>query len=190
MAVRVSRSVRAVGAPGGLWTFLDPVSAAAYPADSPRGVADHKSVVFHVPRDHSTRPDCRIRTDGHATHDGCVCPDRCACSDESWGDLPIGRGGTRPQIVREDGARANKDRVLQGHPVVDGDVVLDLAAVADLRLGIDEDVLSDGATGADFCSTSNMRLVPDIRALTNGCTVFDGGGGMDRHATHSSGSLI
>ncbi len=88
-------------------------------------------------------------------------------------------GSARAQVVREDGRRPDEHLIVQGDSGVDGDVVLDLAAVADAHPGVDEDVLADGAAGADHCARAHVRLVPDPAASADRRAGLHLGGGGD-----------
>src|SRR5690606_5205365 len=90
--------------------------------------------------------------------------------------------------VGENRAWSAEDVILQRYCVVDGDVVLNLAATAHHCPRRDEDVLSDGHIAAYLRARTNMREVPypgvfpDMGALVNYRTrMYEGG--------HDSGHL-
>lgn len=101
--------------------------------------------------------------DDYPAQDGTVGPQRSALLDQS-GDplavLGIGRPGI--EVVGEDHRGPAEDLVLQGHQIVDGNVVLQPAAVADDRPAGDIAVLAYAAILADRSPPADMTKMPDL----------------------------
>lgn len=94
-------------------------------------------------------------------------------------DLPVGVERSGNAIVREGHRRTNKDVVFYRDPVVDGDVVLNLAAIADGGLRVDVNVLTENAAAANRRSVTNVAMVPHGRSRADVCTRLDNGGFMN-----------
>ncbi len=88
-------------------------------------------------------------------------------------------GGAGVVDVGEDHAGAAKDVVFEGDGVVDTDVVLHLAVMADDHVVADEDVLAEGAALADAGAGADVGPVPDAGAGADLGAVVDDGGGVD-----------
>jgi len=71
--------------------------------------------------------------------------------------------GARQEHIGEHHRRAAEDIILQRHTLIHSDIVLDFAAVPDLHIGSDHDVLGRGLQLAPiFEPEKNMREVPDL----------------------------
>lgn len=161
----------------------------ANPSPNPRGRTHYQAMRGDVRRDHCPGPDHRPGTEFDTTDDRCVRPDARSSTDVGRHDLPIVRSGSRVQVVRERDAGPHKDLLLESHSPKYGDVILDLAAVADNHLGVDIDGEADRTVRTDPAPRPDVCPVPDPRSLTNEDAVIDDGGGMyQRLGWHRGGS--
>lgn len=114
--------------------------------------------------------------DGDAAKDRAVGPERGALPDqglliELGADLGILAAGILD--VGEDGRRAAEDVILEGHALVDRNVVLDLDEVPDDDVVGDIDVLAQHAAPADPGAALDMAEVPDLRPLADPDVLVD-----------------
>ena len=137
-------------------------------------------MVGDVPGDDGPGADKGVPADRDAADDGAVGPQGGAPPDDGGPDL-VHLRDLRPGVVdvREDHGGAAEDPFLQGNPLVDGDVVLDLAAGADGDIRADDDVLADVAPLAHGGTGEDVGEVPDLRAFADGHPRVDNGGGVD-----------
>ena len=122
-----------------------------YPACEAGGVAEHEGVVGCVAGDDGAGADEGVAADGGAADDGAVGAKRCTVFHKGGTDL-VHLADFRPGVVDvgKDHGRTAEDAVFQGDPFVDGDVVLNFAAVADGDIRPDDHVLPDVAVLADI----------------------------------------
>jgi hypothetical protein len=144
-------------------------SAFANPADLTGRISDDKGVVGHIPRHHRSGADKRISAECCSANDGGIGTDGRPPLHQRGPNL-IHLADCRTGIVDvgEHYRRAAKDIVLQGHPFVDGDIVLDLAPLTNHNVGPDDNVLSDVTVGSDHGVGQNMGKMPDFRTRTDG----------------------
>jgi len=141
---------------------VEPVPALAHPADLLGWISHHQGIVRSTPGDHRARPDECIGTDGIAAHDGGVGADGGPCLDQGGPHLVhAGYVGAGVEHVGEHHGRAAEHVVLQGDPLVDRDVVLDLAAVSYDRVRTDHHVLADAAVPAYLRALQDVAEMPD-----------------------------
>lgn len=152
------------------------------------GHSHHQDMVFHILGHHRTAADHRPSPDGDAAHDGGVGSDGRSflhqCLDVGLSSLGILCPWS--QVIGEDTGGATEDVVLQRHPLVKGDVVLELAAIPDGHVIGYIDILAKGALLSDTGSTLHMTEVPDFCSLPYDDIIVDAGGGVDIPITHSN----
>ena len=98
---------------------------------------------------------------------------------------PLRELAARIEHVGEDHRRAAEDVILQGHPLVDRHVVLDLDMIADGDVVAHVDVLPQGALLPDLAAALHVAVVPDLGAGADLAAVVDEGSGM-----HKEGRLF
>ena len=146
----------------------------AHPADLAGGDAGHEGVGFDVPGDDGAGGDEGVFAQGDAADEGSVGADGGAALDQGAAVFVLADdGGAGVVDVGEDHAGAAEDVVFQGDGVVEADVVLHLAVIADDYVVADEDVLAEGAALADAGAGADVDPVPDAGA------VADLGAGVD-----------
>ena len=140
----------------------------AHPPDLPGGVAGHQGVVGGVLRHYGTGADEGVAADGMAADDCAVGPQSGALFHEGWADL-VHLGDLCPWVVdvRKHHGWAAEDTVFEGDTLIDGDVVLNFAFVADDGVWAYYDVLADVAVLADFGAGQDVREVPYFGALAD-----------------------
>ena len=104
----------------------------------------------------------------------------------------LGPGG---QVVGEHTGGAAEHIVLQLHPLVQGDIILQLAAVTHLYMVADIHVLPQGAALADTGPLLNVAEVPDLGALADLHILIHKAGGMHKilllhHSASRTASMI
>ena len=150
----------------------------AHPADLEGGDAGHEGVGFDVLGDDGAGGDEGVFAQGDAADNRGVGADGGAFLHQGAAVFFLADdGGAGVMNVSEDHAGAAEDVVLQGDGVVNTDVVLYLAVIADDHVVADEDVLAKGAALADARAGADVDPVPDAGALADlGAGVDDGGG--------------
>src|SRR5262249_26861951 len=135
---------------------------------------------------HGPGPHHGIFADCVAADDCGVGPDACPPADQGGTELVLAlHKGTRIEDIREHRAGTHKDLVLQCHALIDRDIVLDLAAVADAHIRPDHDVLAEHAVCTDAASGEDMGEMPDLRAVADHRTCIHHGGLM-REIAHAA----
>src|SRR5690606_40288596 len=94
--------------------------------------------------------------------------------------LPAGGVCPPPQVVGQPRAGPDEHAAAHRHPGVDGDVVLDLAAVAAPATRVHEHVLAEVAACTDHGTGTDLGVVPDPGTVADQRTVLDGGRLVDR----------
>src|SRR6185312_5143585 len=69
----------------------------------------------------------------------------------------------RRQYVGKHHTWTAENVILQSNALIDGDIVLNFAAVADRHIWTDHHVLANGATFADAAVTENVAEMPNLR---------------------------
>lgn len=128
-------------------------AASANPGAEPSGHADDQRKWCHIAGDHGARRNHGIRTDCRSTDDGCIGADAGSafhkCRPELF--LAIDEGSGRKDIGK-DCAWPAKHLVFKPDAFIDRDVVLNLAAVADVHIRADHDVLTYHAFRTDVAA--------------------------------------
>lgn len=97
----------------------------------------------YVTRHHSASADERIRADCDAANDGCVGADGGSALNQGSAEFVLAAHvGARIDDIGENATRAAKHVVLEIHALIERDVVLDLAAVADPHVWASHDILA------------------------------------------------
>src|SRR6185437_5249608 len=81
--------------------------------------------------------------------------------------------GARVHHVCENAGGAAEDAFLESHALIDRDVVLDLALIADVDIRTGHDVLSKRAAAANARARQDMAEMPDLRPLADVAAVID-----------------
>ena len=161
----------------------------ADPADLFGRHPDHKCMGWDIPRNHRARADEGEGPDRAAADDGGVRPDAGAAGHAGWCELVHSVDvGARCVDVGEDGRRPDEDVVFQGHALVDADIVLDLAAVADPHVGAGHDVLAERAADADPGARDDVTEMPYARVVADLDAVIDIGRFMNNGGRHDPSS--
>lgn len=157
----------------------------AHPADLLGGYTGHKGIGFDVFVDHGASTDESVFTDGDAADDGAVGTKSGAFFDHGFAVF-VFAGDRRTGVVNvgEYHAGSAKDIVFQSDGIVDADVVLHLAVVADDHVVADKDILPEGAGFADFCLGADMNPVPYAGAFADLGSVVNDGRRMDADIGH------
>lgn len=167
-------------------------AALADPAVLPGWIAVDEGMVRHIACDHGTRPYEGIAPDGCSADDGAVSSQTGPFFDQGWPGL-IHPADMSPGIeyIGEDHAGAAEDIIFQRDALVDADVVLHLAAVADGGVRTDDDVLTDIAVFANDRTGHHMAEVPDFRTATDTDSGINAGRfvGEPRRIVHARASL-
>lgn len=160
---------------------IEAEAMAAHPADVSGGIADHERIGRHIADDHRTGPDKRILSDGDAAHDGGVGAKGGAFFHQGSAKFVHAFDFT-PGIkhIGEDHGGSTEYVVFEGDALVDGDIVLDLAVVADGDLGSDDHVLADLAGFTEGGAFEQVAEVPDFASLADGDSRVDFGGGVGK----------
>ena len=129
------------------------------------------------------RTDKGITAYRMATDNGAVGAECCAFLDKCGADL-VHFTDFRPWVIdvgKNHGWTA-EDAVFKGDAFVHGNVVLDLAFIADDSVRTDDDILADVAVFANFGTGKDVGEVPDFGFFANGDVVVNDGGGVDGDA--------
>ncbi len=134
----------------------------ADPPGLPRRDPQHQRVSRHIAPDHRSGADEGILPDGRAAENGGVRADRRPPADQG-GLILVATGNLTARVdhVGEHAARSAEDVVLQGHPLVHRNVVLDLHVVPDPHRRHDHHVLPEGTACADDGAGHHVAEVPD-----------------------------
>ena len=143
----------------------DLFSIAAHPADMAGGHADHQGIGQNIGVDHGARADKRIFSDGDTANDGAVGAEGRAFFDICGAVLVLARN-PRARIVNvgKDHARPAEHAFVQRHTVIDADIILNLAAIADDDPVADKDILAQRCLPPNPGAAADMRPVPDTAA--------------------------
>src|SRR5262249_30193134 len=151
-----------------------PLAAGAPPADAARRTARHQGEGDDIAGARRTGGDEAVHAQTRAADDRGVSADGHPALDDGRKEFvfsaDLGAGGLD---VSEHATRAAKDIVRQLHSLVDADIVLNLAAVADAHVGSDHDILSDRAIAADDAAPDDVGKMPDAGVLADLATVID-----------------
>src|SRR5690606_8175146 len=151
----------------------------AHPADLAGGHANHQGVGLDVLVDDGACANEGKFADGDAADDGAVGPQGCASFHQGVAIFVLAFDQrTRVVDVGEHHAGAAEYALFQSDVVVDGDIVLNLATVADDDLVADENVLPQGYSGTDARTAADMNKMPDARSLADLRAGIDNGGFM------------
>ena len=155
----------------------------AHPADLFGWDADHQGVGFDIAVDDSTGGDECIFTDGCAADNGGVGTYGCAALNQGIAVFVFAADGrARVVHVGEDHAGAAEHIVFKGDVVIDGDIVLYLAVVADGHAVADKDILAQGAIAANFGAAADVYPLPDAATFTNLGALINDGCGVNGYA--------
>ena len=120
------------------------LARSAHPSNPSRRISHHQREIRDIPGDDGARADEAILSERMTAHHRGIGSDRSPLADRSGPKLIFARDvGTRIVHIGEHAARSAKHIVSQLDAVVDRDIVLDLASVADPNIGTNHDVLSD-----------------------------------------------
>jgi len=153
---------------------LELLAMFAHPAGLARGNPGNESIVGNVVGHDRSGGDESETSNGNAADD-------CAIGSEA-GARPHPRlakfmlsldSCARIVDVREHGARATEDGVLEDNGVVDRNVVLDPAVVPDNNPATNKDVLAENDVAPEPRATANVDEMPDARPLANIGAVID-----------------
>ena len=124
----------------------------------------HQGMIRYILGDYSPTADECPSTDGYPTDDGCIGPDGSSLLYESFqiACLPLRVFCPRGKIVCENTGRPAEHMVLEGHHLVDRDVVLDLHLVAELDAPGHEHVLAEGAAAPEAGPGHDVAEVPHL----------------------------
>lgn len=130
-------------------------------------IPNDERVIRHVLDDDATRTDERPTPNGAAGNDSTVGPKRCATQNPRWLEVASPHLGSRIAYVREHAAWAEKYLVFEGDSVVNADVVLNPAGVADNDVARNEYILPEHAIGAQGSPVHDVTKMPDFGSCTN-----------------------
>lgn len=116
-------------------------------------------------------------------------PYRCTVLDEDPAHLPIsislqmaiGSDGPWNLVIGEAGMRANKDPILDGHPMIDRGPVLHFDVVADIHVKVNIDSLAQDTATANHRPFTHLAVVPDFGPFTYGSLGRYLGSGMNEY---------
>ena len=142
--------------------------ALAHPAVQPRRVAVAQPVIRHVLRHHRARADEAVAAQRDPANDRGVRTDRCAALHQRALVLVLAVYMTaRVEHVGKDHRWSQERVILNDHPGIDRDVILDLNVVANDAFRRNNDVLPDIAAAADARGCHNMTEMPDLRPIAD-----------------------
>src|SRR5262249_48877873 len=146
------------------------------PADAARRNTGHQRKGSYIAGDDGARSDEAVHAEAAPTQDSGIRPDRAAALDHGLKKFILAINlGARVPNVGERAAWTAKHAVLQFDPFVDADIILDLAAVADVDIGPDHDILADDAIATNDAACNNMREMPYPSIPTNLTAFVDDG---------------
>lgn len=145
-----------------------PFARLAHPADLSRRVADDQRISRYIAGNDGACADHRIRPDIVAANYRAICPERCTFADVSWRKLVLAFDMcTRCKYICEYHRRTAKHILVKGHALIDGNIILEFAAITDRNIGACHNVLPDRAVTADDGARQNMRKVPYLGSVAN-----------------------
>src|SRR5262245_13398561 len=134
----------------------------AYPADAPRWHTRHQRKGGHILSDHGACGNETMFAQYMAADDGRVGADRGTALDQSLAELTLSLDlGARINDIGEHAGGTAEDPVLERHPFVNRNIILDLAVFADRHIGTDGDVLPDHTIRTDLHAAENMAEMPN-----------------------------
>ena len=150
------------------------------------GHANHQGIGLNIRINHGARADEGIGADGDPADNRAVGAEGRAFFDACGAVLVFARN-QRARIVNvgEDHARPAEHALCQRHPVIDADIILNPAAVADDNPVADKDILPQRYVPPNPGAARDMRPVPDTAAGPDPGAGVNHRGGM-RLITHGS----
>src|SRR3972149_2824387 len=137
--------------------------ALAHASLYPRWIAVDEGKIRHVMRDYRHRPYQCVTADSRSAQDSSICPARGPALHQGRQKLNVLIDfGSGIEDVGKDGGRANEYRIFQRHAVIDADIVLNAAAVANADIWPDVHVLAQDAVFAYHRPGANVAEVPDF----------------------------
>ncbi len=128
------------------------------------GIADHEGEGSHGVRNDTAGADKGIFTNLIATDNSDIGTDRRTAVHHRRAIFTLA-GDERAGIdnVGEDSRWANEDIILEGHAIINRDIVLNLAAIANYGRGHNDDILTERAIGADVATGDEVGEMPNAR---------------------------
>lgn len=158
---------------------VEPYAAAAHPANPTRGDSDHKRVIRHVMRDHSTGAYERISPDRDPADNRRVRTERCSALNERAlifrTPVYVAPGSDH---IGEDHRWSAEHVVFQLDAAVERYIVLNFYIVADHDAARDVNVLAEDALAADPAVVHYVREVPDLGFVADFARFVDDCAGM------------
>jgi len=163
-------------------------SSLANPADESCRHARHEGEAWDVAGYNCPGGNEAELPEGMSADDGGVGTDRGSALDERPGKLGLTLDGcARIVDIRENTAWPAEDLILQLDPIVEADVILNFATVADPYRGADHHVLANGAIFANLALPENVHEMPDARAFADFTRLVNVGAFVDLRAWKSIG---
>jgi hypothetical protein len=75
--------------------------------------------------------------------------------------------------------RSHKNAIFNSYTMIDGYIVLNFDITTQPNLGIDENTSTQDTVLTNYCSFSNLALMPDTGPFTNTCRRSDISAGMN-----------
>ena len=140
----------------------------AHPADAPGRHTGHQRERRDIGGHDRASGDEGVLADDMTADDRGVGSDRRAALDQRRAEFVLALdAGPRIVDVGEYRGGAAEHPVFEGDTLVDRDIVLDLAAVADRHVGTSHDILAERAIPADPGTRQNMNEMPNAGAGTD-----------------------
>ena len=140
----------------------------AHPAYLPGRHPNHQCIGLHILIHDRARADKGVNADFETTDYGAIRTERGSLSDDGISILILALD-QRPGIIdiRKNHARTTEYSLFEINVIVNGNIVLNLAVVADLGPVAHEYVLPQRYTPADLGAAADMHPMPDSRFLAN-----------------------
>lgn len=144
------------------------MSRRAYPANPPCRNSRHQGVRQHVRGDDRASGDKAILAK-RMTTDDCRIGANCGTPfDKRWSELRLSVDlGARIADIREDRAWSAEHAILKLNALIEADVVLDFAMVANPDMRTDHHILADRAVFADLGPGEDVDEMPDLGPRTD-----------------------
>lgn len=148
----------------GMARFTDPAALTSRDTD------DH-GIGGNITSNDGPSPYEGVFADRDATNDGAISPQRRTLLHPGLTELGLAldEGAGIDYICKHHGRTAEYS-IFKYDPFVNGDIVLQLATVANVHIPVDVDILADAATGADTSTGHDVTEVPDVGVVAD----FDG----------------
>jgi len=157
-------------------------STGTHPANLNSGNTKHQGEGGNIFGNHRSGTDHAMLAQGIAADDGGIGTDGRTSFDQRRNpklSSALGKQRPRGKVIGKNAGGTAKNPLLQSYPTVDGDVVLELAVVADKDITADEAVLPNAAPLAKSGTAGNMAEVPHLRTIANNYIGIDNTGRMN-----------